>query len=126
MYSPQQQIFDTIFAKSEELGNDTYDYLPEADANYPFVFIGEQFDTDRITKSFIVGEVIQTVHVYHTHKQRGDLSDIIVKLRMAIYKLKRTANFNLTVTGITGRIITEPSTVQPLSHGVMDITIKFD
>lgn len=133
MYSPQQEIFDTIFKTSEDLfaSNNlkehiqTVNYLPPHGSSYPFVFIGEQLNRDIQTKSITIGEVIQTVHIYHTHKKQGDLSEMVVKLRQAVHALKDTKHFNINVKNVTGRIIAEPSTVEPLVHGVIDFTITF-
>src|SRR5690625_512661 len=93
--SPQQQIYNTIFSSSLGLGYATFDYLPPKEQKLPFVYVGEQFDQDRRTKTFLFGDVQQTIHIYHDIKGRGELTSMMNELKVELRKLKRKINFKL-------------------------------
>ena len=138
--SPHLEIFNTIFRLSSDLGYDTYESLPMGDVKYPFVYIGEQLDTDQVTKGWLIGELLQTVHIYSDHKTRGDLNRMTIVLRQALYNLTETSRtfqvkdvednlhdkrISIQVRHIAGQILKETSPTTNLSHAVLDITIKF-
>lgn len=124
--SPQQQIFDAVFLASLRLGYRTYDYLPAKDVGYPFVYIGEQSDQDRRTKTFICGNVQQTIHIYHLIENRRGLTDMMDALKVELRKIKRTENFYVTYKNISAQTMQDNSTPQPLWHGVIEVEFTFN
>ncbi|MBW8350779.1 DUF3168 domain-containing protein [Bacillus sp. IITD106] len=124
--SPQQQVFDAVFLASFLLGYKTFDYLPAKETTYPFVYIGEQTDQDRRTKSLIYGRVQQTIHIYHDYKKRRELTTMMDKLKVECRKLKQTENFYLTFKNITSRTLIDTSTGEPLLHGVIEVEFQFN
>jgi len=125
MLSPQQQIFNEVFKVCLSLGYDTYDYLPANEAKYPFVFVGEQFDSDIATKTIIYGEVQQRIHLYHDHKRRGDLTTMMSNIKRELRKLKHTNNFYISVKNINSQILPDNSTAQALVHGIIEVEFQF-
>ncbi|AXF54624.1 hypothetical protein [Salicibibacter kimchii] len=131
--SPQQQIFDAVFAASLSLGYDTYDYLPAESADLPFVFVGEQINTDRRTKRFLYGEVNQTVHVYAMQRNgeqpqgtnRVDFTGMMDQLKIEMRKIKRTDNFKISHGNINDQIMIDTSTSTTLLHGVIEVPFSF-
>ncbi len=120
--SPQQQIFDAVFLLSMNLGYSTFDYLPPKEEEYPFVYVGEQSDFDLQTKTSVYGRVEQSIHIFHTHKQRRTLTTMINNLKTEFRKLKYTDNFYVTVKGINTRIIPE----EKLLHGLIRVEFQFN
>lgn len=125
MKSPQQQVYDAIFKVSLALGYKTYPFLPAKDAALPFVFIGEQFDQDRATKSVIYGRVQQRIHIYHSVQRRGDLTGMMDNLKREIRKLSHTENFYVSVKHITAQTLLDTSTAETLLHGMLEVDIQF-
>jgi hypothetical protein len=123
--SPQQQIYDAVFLISNNFGYRTVDYLPADDFGYPFVFVGEQFDSDLRTKTSIYGNVVQTVHVYHSHRKRGELTTMMNNLKTGFRKLKRTENFYIACKSIEGQTLPDNSTSEPLLHGIIEVEFQF-
>ncbi|QDI90212.1 hypothetical protein EPH95_02695 [Salicibibacter halophilus] len=131
--SPQQQIYDAVFSASLNLGFDTYDYLPADSADYPFVFVGEQMNSDRRTKRFLYGEVHQTVHVYAIQRNgeqpqgtnRAAFMGMIDELKVEMRKIKRTDNFKIIEQGINDQILLDTSTSTALLHGVVEVHFLF-
>lgn len=126
MKSPQQQVYDKVFKVSEELGHLVTDYLPPGDTPYPFIFIGEQSDIDRVNKTALHGEINQTVHVYNTIQSRSETSNIVQQLRSRYYNLKKTENFAVTVRQVQGTMLVDTTDTDPLWHAVLDLTIQFN
>lgn len=120
--SPQQQVYDAVFLISMNLGYATFDYLPADEVDYPFVYIGEQFDQDRLTKTSVYGRVQQSIHIYHSHRKRRELTTMINNLRTDFRELKRTENFYLDCKNVTGRIIPEGK----LLHGFIEVEFQFN
>jgi hypothetical protein len=125
MKSPQQQIFDAVFATSLKLGYDTYDYLPANQVAYPFVYVGEQFDQDQRTKTSLYGRVQQTIHFYHSYRKRRELTTMMDAFKTACRQLKRTENFLLAVKGINSRTLIDNSTSETLLHGIVEVEFQF-
>ena len=125
--SPQQEIFTKVRGICSSLGYTVYDYLPTDGVAYPFVFIGEQSDQDEANKTAVFGYVQQTIHVYHNdYKKRGTTTTIIDNIKREIRKINRTDNFDWSVEGITGQVLSDNTTVNPLLHGVIDVEFYFN
>lgn len=124
--SPQQQIYDLVFKQACNLGYEVYDYLPAKDAKLPFIYVGEQFDQDYANKSSVAGEVQQTIHIYGSYKQRRQVSTLIDKLKHDVRRVKKTDNFDITVSGLNSQIITDNSTSTTLLHGIAEFEFKFN
>lgn len=124
--SPQQCIFDEVFKVSVSIGYRTFDYIPSSKAKYPFVVIGEQFDSDLINKTNVQGLVTQTIHVYHTHKKRRELTGMVNSIKEQCRKIKRAGPYSVTVRGVDGQTIIDNSTSETLLHGIIEIQFRFN
>jgi|SRR5690625_698482 len=125
MLPPQQQIYNKVFEVCLSLGYDTYDYLPANKAKLPFVFLGEQFDSDIATKSIIYGHVQQRIHLYHDHKKRGNLTTMMNNIKRELRKIKHTNNFYISVKNINSQTLPDNSTAQSLVHGIIEVEFQF-
>lgn len=126
MKSPQQAIYDALYKVSLALGYATYDYLPAASAKLPFVFVGEQFDNDRHTKTAIYGDVVTRLHIYHNYKKRGELTAMTDNLKREIRKLTKAEGFKLTVKRVGGQTLLDTSTSDTLYRGIVEVEITFN
>ena len=132
--SPQQQIYDAVFAASLSLGFDTYDYLPADSASYPFVYVGEQINQDFKTKRFLYGEVQQSVHIYAIQRNgeqpdgtnRNEFTGIMDQLKVEMRKIKRTDNFKILKQSINDQVLLDTSTSTALLHGVVEVRFLFN
>lgn len=126
MKSPQQSIYDAIFKAALSLGYSTYPYLPAKEAKLPFVYVGEQFDADRSTKSVIYGDVMQRVHLYHDYTKRGDLTGMMDAIKREVRKLKRADGFYININRINAQTLLDTTVTPALLHGVIEINITFN
>ncbi|MEN2467944.1 hypothetical protein [Ornithinibacillus sp. JPR2-1] len=124
--SPQQAIFDTVFLTSMNLGYRTFDYLPPEGTEYPFVYVGEQFDQDFPTKSVIYGLVNQTIHIYQTRKKRRELTDMMNALKREFRRIKRADNYNIAVRSVNAQILIDSTAEEPLWHGIIEVEFRFN
>ncbi|SIT91705.1 hypothetical protein [Edaphobacillus lindanitolerans] len=123
--SPQQIIYDAVFKASQNAGYRTFDFLPAEDEAYPFVFIGEQLDDDLIYKSVVLGEVRQTVHIYHNYRGRGELTGMVHELRKRLWVLGKTEGQPFKTKAVHGQVIPDNSTGAPLLHGIIEAVFRF-
>ena len=106
-------------------GLSVYDYLPGEEAPYPFVHLAESQQTDEANKTAIFGDVLQTINVWHTQKNRGTVSDMLLTCKKVCRNIQHTDNFSWCVRNVTQRIITDTTTETPLLHGVLQVQFKF-
>lgn len=124
---PQQELFSAIKLSLEAKGYDVYDgFLPGKDASYPFIYLGDSQQIDEANKSAVFGTVYQTIHIYsNTPKNRGTVSDMLLKVKQTLREIRKTANFSWWVIDLNQQIIPDNTTATPLLHGVISATIKF-
>lgn len=126
MKSPQQAIFDTVYLTSMNLGYRTFDYLPSEGTEYPFVYVGGQFDQDIPTKSVIYGLVNQTIHIYQTRKKRRELTDMMNALKREFRRIKRADNYNIAVRSVNAQTLIDSTAEEPLWHGIIEVEFRFN
>lgn len=128
MANPYNEIYRHLFGVSEALGYETYDYLPDSEASYPFVFLGEQFSKDVQTKTKLRGNTNIIIHIFSYERRRKDVEMMMDTLNRAIYGIGYTTNFYWIVNGAKNaqHIFHENQDGgSPLVHGVLDVTLEF-
>lgn len=126
MYLPDQELFDCLYAKSEDLGYDTYDHLPlrTENAKYPFVNIGDVQQLNTANTTAIGAELHITINVWGTREERFTVAKMCESLADLANTVQYTDHFRFI--GRPGRtdkqIITDtsvPDTV--LKHGILEL-----
>lgn len=124
MAIPFIELHENIKRVCEGLGYEVYEYLPD-DVNYPFVFVGEQFFRDEMTKWATIGEINSIVHVYHQHEKVQEAYEMIAKINAAIHEMTQTEHFEWTAYKSEGYKTFDGTTSNAVVHCVLDITQKF-
>lgn len=124
---PQQELFTELLLKLKDLGYDVYDtFLPPKDTPYPFIYLADSRQTDTQTKSVVMGNVYQTIHVWHNNpKQRGTVSKMLLDIKKVCYRLEHTRNYAWMIRNINQRILPDNTTKTPLLHGLLEVEFKF-
>ena len=124
---PQQEIFTELLLKLKDLGYDVYDtFLPPKGTPYPFIYLADSQQTDTQTKSAVMGNVYQTIHVCHNNpKQRGTVSKMLLEIKEICYKLEHTENYAWMIQSVNQRILPDNTTNTPLLHGLLEVEFKF-
>lgn len=76
---PQQEIFTELLLRIKALGYDVFDgELPPENTPYPFVYLGDMQQTDRNTKTEVIGSTFPSIHIWHSSpKKRGTVSKML-------------------------------------------------
>lgn len=130
--SPQQELFGAVLTTLRSgLTCAVYDgAMPAEGAAYPFVYIGETFQSDTQNKSCVSGTILQTVHVWSNEPtMRGDFSEIIDKVALLVRRLPKRI-FSFEVKKLTTRILADDIGEQGrggavLMHGIINATFEF-
>lgn len=125
MNNPYNEIFQTVIERSRKKGYDTFDYLPDENQSYPFVFVGNQQNTDIPTKGRTLGTTHIQVDVYAEFNYRSEVMNIMDDLQAAVIDCQRTENFKYQVTNTNQQMIADQSTDIPLWHGVLELDIQY-
>ena len=121
--TPNHDLFRKLFALSD-LRVDTYDYLPNADAQYPFVYVGENNGSDTPNND-LIGTARQTVHIYGIRADRAKIDNISAYLENVLKRFKEGYEYNFNHLTTDKQVIADNTDVQPLLHVVLDITFSY-
>lgn len=123
--SPQQIIFDAIFAVCLKINERTYDYLPDANTEYPFIYVGELFNIDvkryKLRRS---GDVSITVHVYGGRRDRLKVTQTLEFIEADVKALEapiKTATYNDSST----QVLNQKVEAETLIHGIIEINMSY-
>ena len=123
---PDQQVYDEIFKRLSNIGIAVFDVLPGLDTAYPFVVLNDSQLLPTPTKSFLIGKVSLTIHVWEEFGNRRGITDLIGRIRSELSQIKdidgRTFYFDRQSSS---QVLVDNSTDEPLLHAVMDIEFKF-
>ncbi|CAK1224408.1 hypothetical protein R82291_FJPPFKPJ_00417 [Fructobacillus cardui] len=125
MSNPYNEIFQTVIELSKKQGYDTFDYLPDESQSYPFVYVGNQQNTDIPTKGRTLGTTHIQIDVYAEFNHRSEVLDIMDDLQATVINYQHTDNFTYQVTNTNQQMIADQSTDIPLWHGVLELDIQY-
>lgn len=121
--TPNHDLFRQIFKVTQKHCK-TYDYLPDAGAKYPFVYMGEQNGSE-IPSSDLYGTIRQSVHIYGLRTDRGNLDDISAYLESEVKRVRHGYGYHFAHRSTNKQVIPDNTDVQPLLHIVLDFTFDF-
>lgn len=124
---PQQELFTQILTTLRQAGYTVYDgHLPAAGASYPFIYLADSQTNEIPTKPYVIGEVTQSIHVYHNNVlKRGSLSVILIDIKNKIRQIGETTSFGWNLVEVNQTIQPDETTDQPLLHGIIEARFKF-
>lgn len=100
--------------------------LPPEGTPYPFIYIEESTQNDGNVKAAMVGEVLQTVSVWHDNpKKRGTLSNWCAGIKYEAHRIERTELFGWRCKGVSQEIIHDDTTGKVLMHAVIELTYDY-
>lgn len=121
--TPNHELFRLIYQMAEKREK-TFDFLPEAGTQYPFIYIGENSAQEAQNRD-LFGTVSQTVHIYAKTSQRAALDDISAYLETIVKRISGKWEYHLQHTTTNKQVIPDNTDVQPLLHVVLDFTFNF-
>ena len=97
--------------------------LPPDGTPYPFVYLGNFRQSDTQYKNAVKCKVYLTIHVWHTHKQRGTVSEMLLNIKRVIYQTTRTKSYGWAVDAVSSDMMPDNTTREPLLHGFVDAEV---
>lgn len=124
---PQQELFTAYKLSLEAKGYDVYEgELPPEETPYPFIYLGDFRQSDKVYKNATTGKVYPTIHVWHNNtRQRGTVSKMLLDVKEVIYVTTKTKHFEWDVQTMDSRIIPDNTTKTPLLHGIVEAGLNF-
>lgn len=125
---PQQEFFTALRMRLKtRYPGKIYDTtLPPRGTQYPFIYLADTRQTDRETKTVIIGTVGQSVRIWHCNPhERGTLSMLMHGVKTAARQIERTANYAWDVKITTQEILDDTTVTPPLLMGVLEISAGF-
>ena len=83
--TPSRAVFRQLFHEASK-NMDTYDYLPDAEAKYPFCFVDYGTNDDQ-SNSDLMGNVSINVHWFGTRNQAKQIDTATVKLHDQLLRI---------------------------------------
>lgn len=122
--TPTNAIFRQSFLVCQSVTNNTFDFLPDAQTKYPFVYVGEQQDlpTENLD---MFGECTQTIHIYALRTQRGEIDKLSSSILNGLRKQKIAFDYNVSFKNHNYQIIPDNTDIQPLLHAIIDIRFSY-
>lgn len=118
---PQQELFTAYKLGLEAMGYAVYDgELPPEDTPYPFYYLGDFSQTDKMYKNAVTGTVSPTIHIWHNNtRERGTVSAMLLDAKKVIYQTQKTKSFSWLIQSVESQIIPDKTTKTPLLHGIV-------
>lgn len=123
--TPNHAIFRHVFAEGQKVTDRTFDYLPDAGTQYPFIYVGESSNTDE-TNFDLFGNAIQTVHIYATRTQRAELDNLTSGLLNVLRGSRGAYDYAINFVSCNQQDAPDNTDVQPLIHRVLDISFSYN
>lgn len=124
---PQQELFTALLTRLRNSGYTVHDgHLPSSHTTYPFIYLADNQVNEIPTKPYVIGEVTQSIHVYHNDVlKRGTLSVMLIDIKNIARSIHETNSFGWALVEVNQTILPDDTTDQPLIHGVIEARFKF-
>lgn len=123
--TPNHAIFRLVFAEGLKVTDRTFDYLPDAGTQYPFIYVGESSNANE-TNFDLFGNVTQTIHIYATRRQRAELDNLTSLLLNALRGSCGAYDYAINFVSCNQQDAPDNTDVQSLIHRVLDISFFYN
>ena len=114
-----------LFAEGLKVTDRTFDYLPDAGTQYPFIYVGESSNANE-TNFDLFGNATQTIHIYATRRQRAELDNLTSLLLNALRGSCGAYDYAINFVSCNQQDAPDNTDVQPLIHRVLDISFFYN
>lgn len=121
--TPEDAIYRKIYAVCMGIA-DTYDYLPDGDEHYPFIFVGRTTNDDE-SNSDLMGSVNINIDVYGLRTDTNTLGDIKVQLHNQFIRLEQAFNYHIRMTSESYENIKDNTDRQPLARVLVSAVFQY-
>lgn len=121
--TPSLAIFNQLYIISENI-MDTYDYLPNADAKYPFCFI-EKPSNQRIENNELLGEVNLRIHWFGKRSDLLAIDHAVANMHDSTLRINSEFNYSMVCTNWTDSPLPNPIDEPKVIHHIAELTIRY-
>lgn len=122
--TPRQAIFDKVYILSKEVTPSTYDYLPSAEAKYPFIHISSGND-DLASNNDFFGSFTQIINIWATREQRRQLDELYIKLHDKLMTNRQSFEYYTNIKELSTQLIEDNTTGTALLHLVVTAVFNY-
>lgn len=121
--TPQFAIFKTVFKACQSVGP-TYDYVPDAQAKYPFLWVdaGHQVECEN---NDLLGTVDQTVRIYGKRTDRKQLDEWAGRVRNRLFQVRCADEYGVHLANVMMRVLNENSDGTELLQVVLELRFRY-
>lgn len=123
--TPNHAIFRLVFSEALQVTDKTFDYLPAAETQYPFIYVGENTNSETNNLD-LLGNATQTVHIYATRRQRAELDELTSQLLNKLKTARMGFEYAVQFQACHQQDAPDNTDVQPLIHRVLDISFNYN
>lgn len=121
--TPTRAVFRQLYYESQQI-LDTYDYLPDANAKYPFCFVDYGTNSQQ-QNSDLVGQVVINVHWFSTPEQVSTVDSAIAKFHDRLIKIDSFLPYHMQLTNWIDRPQPDPPDAPNIKHFIAEVTILY-
>lgn len=122
--TPDDAVFRKVYATCQN-AMDTYDYLPEVQAQYPFIFVGESFTVEEANND-LIGNVTQSIHIYGKRTDKKTVNQAIAKLHDDLLNARSSFYYALRLMSWSANSMPDNSTGTPLTHTIIETNFHYN
>lgn len=123
--TPHQAIYDSIFELCRGISENTFDYLPDADAVYPFIHLGDS-QSQNAENVDMYGECEQVINIWGLRKDRGAIDKLSMEISDGLSLLRQAYGYMVKVESIKHTLMVDTSTSKLLLHNVMEVSMRYN
>lgn len=123
--TPDQIIYDHVVRVCNDLGYDTYDFLPSYDVDYPFVIVGSVQITPIVTKQWLHGEIGLSLDIFGDGRDRRNISEMSHTLVKKIVERTNDRTYRLIFQRVDIEILQDSTTGTDLWHSRVYLPFRF-
>ena len=117
--TPSRAVFRQLFYETSK-NMDTYDYLPDADAKYPFCFVDYGTNDDQ-SNSDLMGSVAINVHWFGTRNQAKQIDTATAKLHDQLLRINSFLPYHMHMSRWRDRPMPESPDAPGILHFIAEI-----
>lgn len=122
--TPNHAIFRHVYAMAKLTSKDVYDYLPDADAKYPFFYIGDTNNSEAANIE-LYGTASIRVHIYAKRVQRSDVDLITSHFLSNLRNANPEGEYQIAYRSCDQQDLQDNTDVTPLVHRVLDVDFSY-
>lgn len=129
MWIPEDDLFINFFNKlKDEIETEkikVVDEISEKNDKYPFIYVGETQQIDDFNKHGILGDVVQTIHVFNYKNKRGDVANLTNNILEIAQKFNKGKYYYFNLKDTNTNTLEENTANRPLIHKVIDCIFSY-